>query len=178
MARKFKTGECLVYPTHGVGRIVEIENTVVAGMNFECYKVRFEKERLTLSVPLSQVEKIGARALSTIEEMDNVFEILRSGTRKMKGMWSRRAQEYEEKINSGSVKLVAEVLRDLVRDIEDADRSYSERVIYELALYRLSSEYMYLKNITIEEAKEEILTIAKEKLILDEDVEEQELKEA
>jgi len=178
MTKKFKTGDYVIYPTHGVGCITEIESAVVAGMNFECYKLHFERERLTLSIPLSQVDKIGIRALSNNEEMEEVFEILRGGNRKMKGMWSRRAQEYEEKINSGSIKSVAEVLRDLVRDIDDADRSYSERVIYELALYRLSSEYMYLKNITLEESREEILTVAKEKLGLEVVEDEEEAGEA
>lgn len=178
MTKKFKTGDYVIYPTHGVGCVTEIESTVAAGMSFECYKLYFEREKLTLSVPTTQIEKIGIRALSSKDQMEEVFDILRSGNRKMKGMWSRRAQEYEEKINSGSVTSVAEVLRDLVRDIDDADRSYSERVIYELALYRLSTEYMYVANIDLETSKEQILAIAKEKLGTEEFEEETEEKMA
>jgi CarD family transcriptional regulator len=97
--------------------------------------------------------------------MEEIFTILQSGTKKQKGMWSRRAQEYENKVNSGDIKLLAEVLRDLTRDISDADRSYSERLIYESALERLSTEYSLIKNITLEEAKEEIISKAKNKMI-------------
>lgn len=96
--------------------------------------------------------------------MDEVFSILRSGIKKMKGMWSRRAQEYESKINSGDIIALAEVLRDLARDVEDGDRSYSERIIYETAVLRLAAEYAAIHNIDTEEAKEIVINTAKDKL--------------
>jgi hypothetical protein len=96
--------------------------------------------------------------------MDEVFSILRSGVKKLKGMWSRRAQEYETKINSGDIILLAEVIRDLTRDIDDSERSYSERIIYETAIYRLASEYAAIYKVDFEEAKEKIITTAKDKL--------------
>ena len=99
-------------------------------------------------------------------EMEEVFNILRSGVKKLKGMWSRRAQEYEAKINSGNIILLAEVLRDLTRDIEDGDRSYSERIIYETAINRLSLEYSVIENMPFEEAKDKIISTAKNKLEL------------
>jgi len=96
--------------------------------------------------------------------MDEVFIILRSGIKKLKGMWSRRAQEYETKINSGDIMLLAEVLRDLTRDIEDGERSYSERIIYETAISRLSGEYSAIYGVTFDEAKDKIILTAKDKL--------------
>jgi hypothetical protein len=96
--------------------------------------------------------------------MEEVLNILRSGIKKLKGMWSRRAQEYETKINSGDIVLLAEVLRDLTRDIEDSERSYSERIIYETAIFRLASEYAIIFNVDIDNAKEKIINIAKDKI--------------
>ena len=96
--------------------------------------------------------------------MNEVFSILRSGVKKMKGMWSRRAQEYETKINSGDIIMLAEVLRDLTRDIEDSERSYSERIIYETAIFRLACEYSAIYGVTFEIAKDKVTITAKDKL--------------
>lgn len=161
---KFKIGDFAIYPSHGVGKILEIESTTIGGQKFNLITMHFEREKLSIKIPVDQVEKIGIRPLATKEQMNEVFGILRSGVKKLKGMWSRRAQEYESKINSGDIKLLAEVLRDLTRDIEDGDRSYSERIIYETAIYRLASEYSVVYNIPFDKAKDEVTSMAKNKL--------------
>ncbi|MDX2083026.1 MAG: CarD family transcriptional regulator [Rickettsiales bacterium] len=160
----FKAGDYAVYPSHGVGKIVEIEKMLVLGQDYSCYLMYFEKEKLTIKIPVNSSEKIGLRHLVSKSQMDEVFTTLRSGVKKLKGMWSRRAQEYETKINSGDIMLLAEVLRDLTRDIEDGDRSYSERIIYETAVHRLAAEYSVIYAIDFEEAKEKIIITAKDKL--------------
>ncbi|MFT6332146.1 MAG: CarD family transcriptional regulator [Lentimonas sp.] len=160
----FKAGDHAFYPSHGVGKILEIESMEIAGNNLNILKMYFTKERLTIKIPENQITNTGLRALISRDEMEGVFDILKSGVKKLKGMWSRRAQEYEEKINSGNIIMLAEVLRDLTRDIEDGDRSYSERIIYETAIDRLSLEYSVIEEITFEEAKEKIITTAKLKL--------------
>lgn len=160
----FKINEHAVYPSHGVGKIIDIERTSVLGHDLSCYLMYFEKEKLTIKIPTNSAEKIGLRHLASKSQMDEVFSILRSGIKKLKGMWSRRAQEYETKINSGDIILLAEVLRDLTRDIEDGERSYSERIIYETAVHRLAAEYAIIYGIDFEEAKEKVISTAKDKL--------------
>jgi CarD family transcriptional regulator len=160
----FRAGDHAVYPSHGVGKIIEIENTTIMGHEYSCYMMYFEKERLSIKIPVLSAEKNNLRRIATKSQMEEVLSILRSGIKKLKGMWSRRAQEYETKINSGDIILLAEVLRDLTRDIEDSDRSYSERIIYETAIFRLASEYAIIFNVDIEVAKEKIINIAKDKI--------------
>ncbi len=160
----FKVNDYAVYPSHGIGKITGIEKTAVLGQDFSCYLMYFEKEKLTIKIPMNSAEKIGLRHLISKSQMDEVFVILRSGVKKLKGMWSRRAQEYETKINSGDIMLLAEVLRDLTRDIEDGERSYSERIIYETAIYRLANEYSVIYGVEFEEAKEKVTLTAKDKL--------------
>jgi CarD family transcriptional regulator len=160
----FKTGDYAFYPSHGVGKIIEIETIEITNTSFHFLIIYFEKEKLTIKIPSNQIIKTGLRALISKSEMDAVFDILKSGVKKLKGMWSRRAQEYESKINSGNIVLLAEVLRDLTRDIEDGDRSYSERIIYETAIDRLALEYSIIENIPLEEAKGKIISTAKHKL--------------
>ncbi len=154
----------VVYPSHGVGQIINIENTIVMQQHISCYLIYFDKERLTIKIPTNKVEKFGIRPLVSKEQMNEVFSILRSGVKKMKGMWSRRAQEYETKINSGDIIMLAEVLRDLTRDIEDSERSYSERIIYETAIFRLACEYAAIYGIPFETARDKITLTAKDKL--------------
>lgn len=170
-AAEFKIGEYAVYPSHGIGKIIDIQRTTVLGSDFSCYLMHFEKEKLTIKVPLSNSEKIGLRSLVSKSQMEEVFSILRSGIKKLKGMWSRRAQEYESKINSGNIILLAEVLRDLTRDIEDGERSYSERIIYETAVSRLAAEYAAIYKIDFEDAKGKVVVTAKDKLGSDEKTE-------
>ena len=162
--KEFKSGDFAIYPTHGIGKILKNEKINIGSHKTQLLTMYFEKEKLTIKIPTSQINKIGMRHLVTKDKMEEVFEILRSGVKKLKGMWSRRAQEYENKINSGDITLLAEVLRDLTRDIEDGDRSYSERIIYETAIYRLSSEYSAIYNITFDDAKEKIISTAKNKI--------------
>lgn len=154
----------VVYPSHGVGQIINIENTIVMQQHISCYLIYFDRERLTIKIPTNKVEKFGIRPLVSKEQMSEVFSILRSGVKKMKGMWSRRAQEYETKINSGDIIMLAEVLRDLTRDIEDSERSYSERIIYETAIFRLACEYSAIYGIPFETARDKITLTAKDKL--------------
>lgn len=160
----FKVNEYAVYPAHGVGKIVEIQTTKIMNQDYSCYLIFFEKEKLTIKVPIANSQRIGLRRIVSKSQMEEVLGILRSGIKKLKGMWSRRAQEYETKINSGDIFMLAEVLRDLTRDIEDSERSYSERIIYETAIFRLASEYAIIFNTDIESAKEKIINIAKDKI--------------
>ncbi len=162
---KFQINDFIIYPAHGIGQIISLSKIKVQDKEIGCYVINFEREKLTINVPILNCEKVaGLRSVATKEEMDEAFIILRSGIKKLKGMWSRRAQEYESKINSGSITLIAEVIRDLTRDIEDVDRSYSERIIYETAIYRIASEYAKIYNISLDEAKEFIITTAKDKI--------------
>ena len=165
----FKVGSYIIYPSHGVGKIKEIQSETILDQKFSYYLIYFENEKLTIKVPIKSSAKVGLRSLTTKEEIEEVFLTLRSGVKKLKGMWSRRAQEYETKINSGDIMLLAEVIRDLTRDIDDSDRSYSERIIYETAIYRLSSEYAAIYGVELKEAKDHILTIAKDKLNAEDD---------
>jgi len=161
----FKSGNYVVYPTHGVGKILKIKEDTIINQKIKTIIVFFEKDNMKLTIPYQKAVKVNLRHLISLGDMDEIFLILQSGTKKQKGMWSRRAQEYENKVNSGDIRLLAEVLRDLTRDISDADRSYSERLIYESALERLSTEYSLIKNISINEAREEIISKAKNKMI-------------
>lgn len=167
---KFKAGDHAFYPSHGVGLILDIETNKVAGQDIELLIMYFEKEKLTIKIPTAQINTTGLRPLISKAQIEEVFNILRSGVKKLKGMWSRRAQEYESKINSGDIVLLAEVLRDLTRDIEDGDRSYSERIIYETAVDRLALEYSIIESITFEEARTIVVATAKNKLGNDEDI--------
>ena len=160
----FKVGDYAVYPSHGIGEVKSIETIEIAGDKHSCYLIYFDREKLTIKTPVKSVDKIGVRHIISKKEMDEVFSILRSGVKKLKGMWSRRAQEYETKINSGDITLLAEVLRDLTRDIEDADRSYSERIIYETAIARLASEYAAIYGIDFDKAQDKVILTAKDKI--------------
>ena len=137
----FKVGDTVVYPSHGVGQITAEEIQIVAGCEMPLYVISFEKDKMTLRVPKSRAIKTGLRHLTSSNDFEEAISVLKQKAKVTKGMWSKRAQEYEQKINSGNVIRIAEVLRDLHRNVGEADRSYSERVIYEAALERLSNEY-------------------------------------
>lgn len=160
----FKVGEYCVYRTHGVAKVKEIQSIELKDFKSKCLVLYFEREKLTVTVPENQIENMGIRKISNMDDMEKVFTILSNGVKKIKGMWSRRAKEYEEKINSGDIFLIAEVIRDLTRDVEEADRSFSERMIYETAIYRLASEYSILANIPLEEATAKIIEISKQRI--------------
>ena len=151
MAKKkehsFSVGDYVVYPKHGVGRITEIQSEEIAGTKLELYVIRFEKERMTLRVPTNKAETVGMRKLSNKATMDEAFTTLKGKARIKRTMWSRRAQEYEAKINSGDLVSIAEVVRDLHRKEDQPEQSYSERQIYESALGRLARELAAVEEI-------------------------------
>ena len=129
----FDVGDYVVYPKHGVGRVIELQSEEIAGMQLDLYVLRFEKERMTLRVPVNKVESIGMRKLSSDKTLKEAMETLKGKPKVKRTMWSRRAQEYEAKINSGEIVLIAEVTRDLFRPDDQPEQSYSERQIFEAA---------------------------------------------
>src|SRR5215813_5971085 len=136
----FATGDLVVYPTHGVGKIVGIETQEIAGDTLSVFVVHFDKDRMTLRVPLAKAKISGLRRLSSHKEMDTALGKLRGRSRAKRTMWSRRAQEYQAKIASGDPGSIAEVVRDLYRNVGQPEQSYSERQIYQAALDRLVRE--------------------------------------
>jgi len=136
----FKTGESVVYPTHGVGRITAIEEQEVAGFKLELFVIFFEKDKMTLRVPTAKAAAVGMRKLSESTLITKALETVSGRARIKRTMWSRRAQEYEAKINSGDIIQIAEVVRDLYRSDAQPEQSYSERQLYEAALDRLVRE--------------------------------------
>ncbi len=136
----YKVGNHVVYPTHGVGKIIAQETQMIGDIELRMLVIAFEKDKMTLRVPVHRATAAGLRPISNNDEMKKVFVTLKSKARTSRGMWSRRAQEYEAKINSGSVISVAEVVRDLHQNVDQSERSYSERMIYESALARLVGE--------------------------------------
>lgn len=137
---EFKPDDYVVYPTHGVGRVVSIEENVIAGEKIELIVVSFEQEKMTLRVPMFKVKSSGMRPLAKQDDVDEALVILKGRARVKRTMWSRRAQEYEGKINSGSLSSIAEVIRDLYKGASNTEQSYSERQLYEMAYERLSRE--------------------------------------
>jgi CarD family transcriptional regulator len=148
----FLAGDFVVYPAHGVGKVLEIEKQTIGGMELELFVISFERERMTLRVPVTKAKNSGLRKLSTKKVMDSALTTLKGRARTKRAMWSRRAQEYEAKINSGDPVFIAEVVRDLHRSITQPEQSYSERQIYEQALERLSCELAAVEMIETEAA--------------------------
>jgi CarD family transcriptional regulator len=136
----YKVGNYVVYPTHGVGRIMAQETQMIGDIELKMLVISFEKDKMTLRVPMQRAAAAGLRPISSNDHMKKVFLTLKAKARTSRGMWSRRAQEYEAKINSGNVIAVAEVVRDLHQNVDQSERSYSERMIYESALSRLVGE--------------------------------------
>jgi len=143
----FQKDEFVVYPTHGVGRIVGIEEQEIAGYKLELFIINFEKDKMTLRVPTSKCESAGMRKLSDIAIVSKALDTLRGRARVKRTMWSRRAQEYETKINSGSLISIAEVVRDLYRSDSQPEQSYSERQLYEAALDRMAREIAAVQDV-------------------------------
>ncbi len=152
----FKVNELIVYPAHGVGKIVQIEEQEIAGAKLELYIVDFEKEKLRLKVPTSRAEQKGMRKLADKFLIEQAMKVLKGRARIKRTMWSRRAQEYEAKINSGDLIAVAEVVRDLYRSERQPEQSYSERQLYEQALERMAREYAAVRRIDDEAASKEL----------------------
>jgi CarD family transcriptional regulator, regulator of rRNA transcription len=136
----FKVNEWIVYPAHGVGRIVAIEEQEIAGISLELFVITFEKDKMTLRVPTGKSESVGMRKLAEEPTVKKAVETLKGRARIKRTMWSRRAQEYEAKINSGDLISIAEVVRDLYRSESQPEQSYSERQLYEAALDRMARE--------------------------------------
>ena len=152
----FKTNEFIVYPAHGVGQIISIEEQEVAGARLELFVINFVKDKMTLRVPTAKVASVGMRKLAEGGMVRRALETLKGRARVKRTMWSRRAQEYEAKINSGDIVAIAEVVRDLFRSDTQPEQSYSERQLYEAALDRLSREVAAVQRLTETEAIKEI----------------------
>jgi CarD family transcriptional regulator len=152
----FKTNEFVVYPAHGVGQILAIEDQEIAGAKLELFVINFMKDKMTLRVPTAKVANVGMRKLSEPALVKKALETLKGRARIKRTMWSRRAQEYEAKINSGDIVAIAEVVRDLYRSESQPEQSYSERQLYEAALDRLSREIAVVQHVTETEAVKEI----------------------
>src|SRR3981189_126589 len=152
----FKTNEFVVYPAHGVGQILAIEEQEIAGARLELFVINFTKDKMTLRVPTAKVANVGMRKLSEPALVKRALETLKGRARVKRTMWSRRAQEYEAKINSGDIVAIAEVVRDLYRSESQPEQSYSERQLYEAALDRLSREIAVVQHSTETEAVKEI----------------------
>ena len=142
----FVEGDYVVYPTHGVGRVERIATEEIAGHKLELIHITFEENRMTLRVPVSKARTAGLRKLATRKMFDEALALLKGRARIKRTMWSRRAQEYDAKINSGDPMAIAEVVRDLHRNAGQPDQSFSERQIYEAAMDRLAAELAALDN--------------------------------
>jgi CarD family transcriptional regulator len=144
----FRVNEHIVYPAHGVGLIVEISAQEIAGMSLDLFVINFEKEKMVLRVPIDKAEQTGMRKLADPKIMDGAIKTLKGRARVKRTMWSRRAQEYEAKINSGDLIAIAEVVRDLFRNENQPEQSYSERQLYEAALERMAREVATVEKTT------------------------------
>jgi CarD family transcriptional regulator len=148
----FKTGEYIVYPAHGVGQIVSIEEQEVAGMILELFVISFEQDKLTLRVPVAKIKSVGMRKLAEEDMVQKALDTVTGRARVKRTMWSRRAQEYEAKINSGDLIAISEVVRDLYRSDDQPEQSYSERQLFEQAMDRMSREIGAVNRLTLTEA--------------------------
>jgi len=148
----FKTSERIVYPAHGVGEIVGLEEQEVAGMKLELFVIAFEKDKMTLRVPTAKIAQVGMRKLAEPDVMAKAMDVLKGRARIKRTMWSRRAQEYEAKINSGDLIAISEVVRDLFRSDAQPEQSYSERQLYEQALDRMARELAAVERVIESEA--------------------------
>ena len=156
----FAKGDYVVYAAHGLGQIEGIETQTISGMDIKLYVVNFEKERMRLKIPMMKAKESGLRKLCTASRIKDAIKTLKGKAKVRRTMWSRRAQEYELKINSGDPVLIAEVLRDLKRSNDDSEQSYSERQIYQSALERLAREVA-----AVEKTSEEKATMRLEKIM-------------
>lgn len=148
----FNAGESIVYPAHGVGEIIAIEVQEVAGHKLELFVIHFEKDKMHVKVPVAKALSIGMRKLSENDFVDRALKVLQGRARVKRTMWSRRAQEYDAKINSGDLIAIAEVVRDLFRADNQPDQSYSERQLYEGALSRMAREVAAVNSVSETEA--------------------------
>ena len=148
----YKVKDFIVYPAHGVGQIVSIEKQIIAGITNELFLIDFEQEKMKLRVPTAKAASVGMRGLSDSKTVDAAIALLKGRARIKRTMWSRRAQEYEAKINSGDIMAVAEVVRDLYRAADQPEQSYSERQLFEAALDRLAREVAVVRSSELHDA--------------------------
>ena len=160
---EFKIGEIVVYPKHGVGEIMKIESMEVSSIKTKFYVVKMEQAKLTIRVPLEKQEEVGLRKISTKKIIEQVFEVLKLKPKIRRIMWSRRAQEYDSKIFSGDPIRIAEVVRDLYRKNSQAEQSYSERQMFQVAIERLAREVAAVEKTDYFQSTEKIETILRDK---------------
>jgi len=160
----YKVGNHVVYPTHGVGKIMAEETQMIGDIELRMLVISFEKDKMTLRVPVSRATAAGLRPVSSLEQMKKVFITLKTRARTSRGMWSRRAQEYETKINSGNIHSIAEVVRDLHQNVDQSERSYSERMIYESALARLVGELAACEGTDTKAATDKLMKLLRAKV--------------
>lgn len=159
----FEEGDIVVYPAHGVGRITGVEAHTIADMEVKLYVIMFDKDRMTLRLPTTKAKESGLRKLSSKDRLKDAYTTLKGKSKTKKAMWSRRAQEYETKINSGDPVSIAEVVRDLHRNGDaQQDQSYSERQIYQAALGRLAREVAAVEKLDETSATEKLETVLQE----------------
>ncbi|MEL6913389.1 MAG: CarD family transcriptional regulator [Pseudomonadota bacterium] len=156
---QFSPNDFVVYPAHGVGKIVSIEEQEVAGISLELFVISFEKDKMTLRVPTHKATEVGMRPLAPPDVVSQAMKTLKGKAKVKKAMWSRRAQEYEQKINSGDLIAIAEVVRDLHRQDDQREQSYSERQLYEAALERLTREIAAVNGAEEATAGEEVAEV-------------------
>ena len=152
----FAVRDFVVYPSHGVGQISGVETHDIGDVSLRVFVVVFDKEKMTLRVPIDKANSSGMRRLSSVQKMEQAISTLKGRARTRRVMWSRRAQEYDAKLNSGDPVSIAEVVRDLHRDEGQPDQSYSERQMYEAALERLAREFAAVENTDTEQAAEKL----------------------
>lgn len=155
----FAVGEYVVYPTHGVGKILGLEVEQIGDYELKVFVIAFEKDKMTLRVPVGRAEAAGLRSISPTDQITRAITTLKGRAKIARGMWSRRAQEYEAKINSGNLIQIAEVVRDLHKNVDQSERSYSERMIYETAMHRLCGEVAASERVDIKLAQEKLLKV-------------------
>ena len=159
VSQEFKAGDNIVYPTHGVGRILTVEKFQYDLVEEQLYVIQFFQDKLTIRVPFSKVKLIGLRDITSKPSMARTLTNLKQKPKIKKAMWSRRAQEYDQKINSGDIRLLSDVVRDLFRKDDQTEQSYSERQMFQVAFERYTREYAIAYAIKFEEASDKILEI-------------------
>ena len=157
--QEFEAGENIVYPTHGVGRILTIEKFQYDLVEEQLYVIQFFQDKLTIRVPFAKAKLIGLRNITSKPSMTRTLSVLKQKPKIKKAMWSRRAQEYDQKINSGDIKLLSEVVRDLFRKDDQTEQSYSERQMFQVAFERYTREFAISSGLKFEEASTKILEI-------------------
>ena len=161
----FNINQFVVYPSHGVGQITSVEKQEVAGFELELFVIAFEKDKMTLRVPVDKAIEVGMRSLASDDVVAHAMRVLKGKAKVKRAMWSRRAQEYEQKINSGDLIAIAEVVRDLHRTDDQREQSYSERQLYEAALERLTREIAAVAGQGEDMARQEITDVLMSRVV-------------